>query len=295
MRLFDENKPFYKGNLHMHTTGSDGRCTPEEAISLYKAAGYDFIAVTDHWKRTVEDGYHEGMLLLPGIELDYTLPDEVIHIVGVGVGEEILGEKDKRHLGPQHGIDTIRASGGRAILAHPAWSLNTPQTILSLRDVTATEIFNTVSTPPWNGDRGDSTWILDMVAARGRLIPTVASDDAHFYNGDQTYASTMMQAEELTREGVLKGLDEGSFYATCGPRIHQVEIEGDVIHVDCSPVERIIFHSNMVYAAGRSRVGEDLTEAQYTIRRSTDRFIRIILVDKDGRRAWVNPIDTQKV
>lgn len=37
-----------KVNLHMHTTLSDGRVTPERAAEIYRAAGYDLIAVTDH-------------------------------------------------------------------------------------------------------------------------------------------------------------------------------------------------------------------------------------------------------
>lgn len=39
---------WYRGNLHMHTYWSDGRAFPEQAISLYKELGYDFIALTDH-------------------------------------------------------------------------------------------------------------------------------------------------------------------------------------------------------------------------------------------------------
>ena len=66
MQMFDSSMPFFKGNLHAHTTNSDGRRTPQEVIELYKAHGYDFLALTDHWKRTVEEPYYdEGMLLLP--------------------------------------------------------------------------------------------------------------------------------------------------------------------------------------------------------------------------------------
>ena len=39
----------YKINLHTHTTVSDGHRTPAEAAKIYKNAGYDAIALTDHW------------------------------------------------------------------------------------------------------------------------------------------------------------------------------------------------------------------------------------------------------
>ena len=34
-----------KINLHLHTTDSDGRKTPEEAAAIYRAAGYDVVAL----------------------------------------------------------------------------------------------------------------------------------------------------------------------------------------------------------------------------------------------------------
>ncbi|MDD2597657.1 MAG: hypothetical protein PHO37_00320 [Kiritimatiellae bacterium] len=39
---------WYRGNLHMHTYWSDGKAFPEQAISIYKNLGYDFICLSDH-------------------------------------------------------------------------------------------------------------------------------------------------------------------------------------------------------------------------------------------------------
>ena len=289
MLLFDPNKKFYKGNLHAHTKNSDGRLEPEAVIAQFQEHGYDFLALTDHWKRTCGEEMHGGMLLLPGIEIDYTLPAEVIHVMGVGVSEQILEEQARRASGPQHGIDAICACGGRAILAHPAWSLNTIETIGSLRHLTATEVYNTVSGTPWNGDRADSTNILDLAATHGTLLRTVAADDCHFYDGDQCQSYIMAQLDELSLAGVLKALDEGAFYATRGPRIEQVEVQDGTITVTCSPVRLATFHSNLVYTNGRSVAGEGMTQVSYKIKPG-ERFIRIRLTDAQGRHAWVNPI-----
>lgn len=290
MLIFEAGKPFYRGNLHTHTNNTDGRVAPEEALNRYKANGYDFVALTDHWKRTVEgEAYlRDGMLVLPGIELDYTLPAQVVHIVGVGVDESILNEQ--RHGGIQSGIDAIRKAGGRAILGHPAWSLNTPEMIASMRGLTAAEIYNTVSGTPWNGDRADSTGILDVAAMNGCLLKTVASDDAHFYNGDECASWIMLQAEELTQASILDALDKGAFYATRGPRFEQIEVTEEEIHVRCSEVQQVIFHTNRFYAHGRTVTGEGLTEAAFKLS-PADRFVRIILIDREGKRAWANPIE----
>jgi histidinol phosphatase-like PHP family hydrolase len=46
--LISSNKKQYKANLHCHSVLSDGRRTPEELKSMYKAQGYNILAITDH-------------------------------------------------------------------------------------------------------------------------------------------------------------------------------------------------------------------------------------------------------
>ena len=296
MKLFDPQKPFYKGNLHTHTTNSDGRMSPEEVIERYQAAGYDFLALTDHWKISIESPrFYKNMLLLQGIELDYNLVNEVIHVVGINVSPDLLTRVDRRQTA-RRGIREIVCAGGRAILAHPAWSLNTLETMQELTDLTAVEIYNSVSALPWNGDRADSMLLLDIAGAHGLLLNTVASDDSHFYTGEDRTSFTMLQTDELSAEGIGKALDAGTFYASRGPRFRQIEIENGVIHVECDPVQKIVFHSDLPYVRNRCVQGENLTEATYEINFDRlERFVRVILIDKQGRRAWANPIDVARL
>ena len=46
--LIKEEGNFYKANLHMHTTVSDGKMTPLEVKEKYKEKGYSIVAYTDH-------------------------------------------------------------------------------------------------------------------------------------------------------------------------------------------------------------------------------------------------------
>ena len=82
MKQIDSSLPVFKGNTHAHTTNSDGRVSPEECMRQYKEAGYDFLALTDHWA-VGEETQYRGMLILPGIEYDFTYPTQVLHIVGL--------------------------------------------------------------------------------------------------------------------------------------------------------------------------------------------------------------------
>ena len=46
---FSKPGRFWRGNLHTHSTRSDGRRSPEEVCRFYETAGYDFLALTDHF------------------------------------------------------------------------------------------------------------------------------------------------------------------------------------------------------------------------------------------------------
>lgn len=286
MKIFQDDKPFFRVNLHTHTTASDGVKTPEEVLALYRKLGYDAVALTDHKKRTLPKEIPAGLLLLPGIELDYTFPTQVAHIVGVGISSPFEGSLP---ASPQEAIDAIREKGGRAILAHPAWSLNTPDFICSLKNLTASEIWNSVSTAPYNALRAESSSLLDIAAANGQLLPFVASDDTHFYGSEIARGWTMIQAEALTVPSLLEAMDQGRFYATQGPVFFQIEVENGVMRVECSEVNTIVFSSNTFWVAGRSRVGENMTCSEYEIH-PKDTFVRCQIIDKQGRCAWSSPV-----
>lgn len=192
MDIFSGKLPFFKGNLHMHTTCSDGALSPQAAADLYREHGYDFIAITDH-NTVVQDTYRDGdLLLLSGIELAYELPAEELHIVGIGMSKALGDSLDITH-GPQAAIDAIRRDGGRALLAHPAWSLLTPGTIAGLHGLSGAEIYNSMSTAPHNCLRANSSLVLDTAAAHGCILPLVAVDDAHFYGGEHCRSYIMAQ------------------------------------------------------------------------------------------------------
>ena len=289
MNLFTPGVPFWKGNLHCHTTESDGLLSPRDVKALYRGMGYDFLALTDHRLMTEDTHMEDGMLLLSGTEMDFDLPGEVIHLIGIGMSPEYRSYGILRSA--QSCINLFRQCGGRAILAHPAWSLNTLSTLTGLRGISATEIYNSVSTYPWNADRADSSVLLDIAASHGRLHRFVASDDSHRYNGEAGVSFTMIQAEELTQESLFHALDEGRFYCSQGPRFEQITVEDGHVKVACSPVDTIIYCSNRVWSAGRCQTGKDMTSGCYNLSTNPgETFVRVQIIDAQGRSAWSNPI-----
>lgn len=290
MILFDESMQFFKGNTHMHTTQSDGKLSPEDAAALYRSMGYDFVVQTDHWK-VAPERMDNGLLVMSGTEFDVYPPNQTAHIVGIGVSPAVHDQGFSKESEAQPIIDAINADGGCAILAHPAWSLNTPQYISSLKGLTATEIFNTFSGNPWNSDRSDSSSLLDVTATNGCLLPLVAADDSHHYTGEAGRSYVMVQAEKCTSESILAALKTGRFYATQGPRFHYVEVLEDRILIRCSPAARITFYSNLPWVGGRCRNGVGMKEAEYIFQRERkESYVRCEITDAYGAKAWLSPI-----
>lgn len=277
-------KKRYKVNLHTHTTLSDGHRTPEEVAQIYAEQGYDALALTDHWYCGKEQTL-SGVKILVGAEYNNPTGDSfegVFHIVGLGMKHEPSVTRD---MPPQKLIDEIHRAHGIAVLAHPAWSLNTPEQILPLRDVDATEIYNSVSGVHMSR-RADSSLIVDVLATQGRIYPLLAADDTHYYDGtDECVAWSMVCAEDCTSDAILSAVKRGDFYSTQGPEVHLTR-EGEEFIVRCSPCREIVLLSNLVWTR-RVFEGENLTEARY-IPRPGERFLRAEVTDQNGKRAWTN-------
>ncbi|MBQ8510656.1 MAG: CehA/McbA family metallohydrolase [Clostridia bacterium] len=304
MYIDSNNHHWYKGNLHTHTTRSDGRRTPEETCALYAAAGYDFLALTDHWK--LGEGCERdenGLLILSGAEYNFNGEDVlagVFHIVGVGMeSDPMAGDSPlTRESSAQQAIDAINACGGAAILAHPAWSLNTWDQIMPLERFAATEIFNSVSDLPRNA-RPYSGVVVDQLAARGRILPLIADDDTHFHIGEQTrsYIWVDLVDAPLTRENLMAAIRAGRYYGTQGPRFswHLEEREGKrtfVVDVDApadgeAEICRVTFFTNRPWMGDRTTLRDGAPLRQAVCHpTASDTFIRAEIADAAGNVGW---------
>ena len=111
-----------KGNLHTHTTTSDGVRTPQEAVDHYKKNGYDFLSITDHGTLVNPTTlYNRGMVLIPGqeISLGNSHAGTTYHIVAANIQETLPLPDFDHSIDPQRAIDLTAEQGGFAILAHP--------------------------------------------------------------------------------------------------------------------------------------------------------------------------------
>lgn len=302
----DRNGTSYlKINLHTHTTLTDGHKTPEEVAAIYRAAGYDAIAITDHWVYT-PTGELSGLAIISGCEYNINGPEapggaeEVYHIVALGCTRE---PALSRAMAEDHTpgirararavIKAIHEAEGLAILAHPAWSLNTPEQMLSIGEYDGTEIYNSVS--DWGmSDRPYSGLLIDEAASAGLRVPLLATDDAHYYDGDACRGFIMMETDAYAQNGFRAALLEERFYASMGPEITRFERVSDTeVRLACSPVSKIAFLSNGVWTAGRMVRGQGITEAAYIIK-PHETFLRVEITDAEGRAAYSRILDLRR-
>ncbi len=278
---------WYKVGLHIHTTVSDGVKTPSEAAKIYKEAGFDAIALTDHWQYHQDDTI-EGLNIISGCEYNLGGSDSaegVMHIVGVGMREK---PNLARENSPQEVVDEIKRAGGLAILAHPAWSLNTIDSVKDIKGFDAVEIYNSVSDVN-QSSRPYSGYFTDVLANSGITYQIVATDDVHYYEDDKAKSYIMVKAKSNSADDILDSVKKGDHFSTQGPMLF-VERKGDKIIAKCSPCVKIDFLTNAVWAPDKIYRGENLTTAEYTVK-DFDKWVRVEALDSDGNYAWSNIIN----
>ena len=100
-----------------------------------------------------------------------------------------------------------------------------------------------------------------------------------------------MVNSENNVSAILNALERGAFYSSCGPEIEDFYVENGVAHVRCSDAAEITLRQlRAVYDVVRPKEGQALNEASFKIRRGGAGYVRAVVKDAQGRRAWSNPI-----
>ncbi|HUS79104.1 MAG TPA: hypothetical protein VM050_10665 [Patescibacteria group bacterium] len=287
---------WFKGNVHTHSTESDGSRTPDQLVEIYSRAGYDFLSITDHGVVTDVEGLGDaGFLLIPGEEVSVgrSHANTPFHLVALGVEETLPFKDADMDLDPQIVIDEINRREGITILAHPYWSGLSHEDLMALEGYHGVEIYNTGCDFETNTGLSDSH--IDGVIVSGRHPWIYAVDDHHGVERpllpfDAAVAWIYVRSESLTAENIMSSIRRGLFYSSNGPEIRDITIDGDgVISLECSPVREISFVSTPSLGMKFYSEGASLTGAEYQGRRG-ETYVRIEVTDFEGRKAWSNPI-----
>lgn len=232
---------WYAGDLHSHSTVSDGVLPPGRLVAEAEREGLDFFAITDH-NRWAYPSFEDAadLLVIPGMEV--TMPYGHFNVFGEdgeepdwigllprasGETSEVLQAGAAREL-----LAAARADGLRSSINHPRispWAWWDPEADLGA--ISYLEVWND---PTWPENRSANPATLDMWTRwlnAGLRVTAVGGSDFHDptpkrrrdgvrLEGHRVgVPRTYVRAEARTAAAILAGLDAGRAYVTMGPTI----------------------------------------------------------------------------
>ena len=289
---FAKSGRWYRGNLHGHTTESDGALSPAEYVAAYRAKGHDFTAVTDHGKVTDISGLasHE-FTVIAGAELDGPGPrPKGHHVVALGI-RALPARPAGADLGDT--LASIRTQGGIAFVAHPYETGLTAADLAAVSGCAGIEVWNTCSAFNWG--KGDASMLWDELLAGGADLAAIATDDCHRkpqQADDLGFGWVVVRAARLSAGEVLAALAGGDFYASTGPDIEDVDLRrtpgGLRARVRCTPCRRVHFLCDRGLGRSAHAASDLMSEAEHTVSAEAS-YLRVVCEDAAGRWAWSNP------
>ena len=239
---------WYRGDLHMHTSHSDGSCASQSGklvpcpvfVSVQTAAarGLDFIAITDHNADSQYDAerelqpYFDHVLLIPGREMT-TFHG---HFNMFGVTQFVDYRVSSAGLDLNTVLRDIESKGGVASVSHAEapegescmgcrW-MPTPDVDMKL--YSAVEVINGGQT------MFSSARYWDAQLRDGHRLAAVGGSDSHNAThppglpGSIGWPTTAVEADELSVEAILKGIRAGrTFVDLTASHDKEVDIEAD--------------------------------------------------------------------
>ena len=293
-----------KGNLHCHTTSSDGDSEPDEVCRYYADHGYDFLSITDHMAfvdpETVES---HGLLLVPGEELHLSAeedPDAPLHVNGFGLSKRVAADgSNTKAESIQNCIDAITADGGIAQINHPNFHYAFDHgTIEQTTDCALLEVYNG---HPQVHNEGDDSHIgvermWDHLLSSGRRFYATAVDDAHHFHGfgperaNPRRGWIWARVSKLNVEEILGALRGGDFYASTGIEMEDVGTGGGVLRVVVRPQAGKTYKTRFIGNDGVTLLESESCDSVFRLDGMGGSYVRAKVICSDGACAWTQPV-----
>ena len=300
----------HKGNLHTHTTQSDGRASPAAMIDTYRGIGYSVLALTDHDTRTTaaptwpwtdydRDPAELGMVAIQGNEISG--PNHI--------GSYFNDYGDASQTSESAALAEIRARGGLAVMFHPGRYSRSVDWYVDLyrnnEHLIGMEVYNQGDRYP--GDRD----LWDQLLTRlmpGKPVWGFSNDDAHNATLHPGRNWQTFILAELTEEAVRNAMVSGQFYFSYAPNGHLSD-GGDPAPVINSIAVDDEASTITIVASGYTNIswisaGVEIANGVTTLDVSThEGYVRAELIGPNGKtytqpffvgaqilRPWQNPV-----
>ncbi len=228
VELTPKRRRLFRGDTHTHTTASDGVFTVDELAAAARAAGLDFLFITDHNNVSSPPLYPE-VTVLPGVEWTHYQG----HSNFLGSCAPLQGRYDRVTLSDACALMRAAHDGGALVsLNHPfcpvvpwLWGFDIPYDAL--------EVWNGVMSE--RNERASAYWHGEL--CKGRRIPALGGSDYHAPGlfGSVATPTMCVYALSRSRADIMDALRRGEGFITFMP-------DGPVLDVACEGAqERVSF------------------------------------------------------
>ena len=278
--LLPKTPQYFKAALHVHTTVSDGRLTPEEVKEAYKTRGFQIVAYTDHEVCIPHPELSdENFLPLTGYEAAFQTPSEqkflrktyhlcfiskdptnrwqvydptfIVGNSGKYAEQVICDGFESRSYSLEQVNDAIARANAHGFFVtynHPTWSLQDYTDYAVLKGLWAMEVYNNHCLRI-GFDDNNSRIYQDLLNLGNHMYP-LATDDFHRIETPDWIAGgwVMVGAEKLEYSSVIKAMEAGDFYASTGPSIHSLTLDSTTLRFSCTDAQSVLLFTHSRHA-----------------------------------------------
>ena len=303
------SKTWLKGNLHTHTTNSDGDASPEHVSEWYHEHGYDWLCLSDHNHLTILEGSKaeksKWPLLVHGEEVTSRQSAGPVHVNGYGI-TELVEASDSTDIvtAMRENVERIIAAGGMASINHPnfRWAFD-DGAMMQVEGYKFMEVFN--GHPNTHNDGGggktSTAGIWDRLLSHGRRVWGIAVDDSHHYTNEFAADRSnpgrgwvQVDADTPTEYGILEGMSRGDFYASTGVKIGDMVSNTREVNLEIDPEtepDGIQAKYTTLFTGSNGRLlYESTTNSPSYKPTRLDGYVRATVYSSRGTRAWTQPV-----
>ncbi len=326
--LITNEKPYYKANLHCHTTFSDGKFTPEEIKAAYKEKGYHVVAFTDHeYLLSHNDLTDDEFIAITSYELSITEektrertynylktyhlnlyakdPNNTCHIAfnpddpylcnnlkKQGVDPHSLNYKppiETRSYSLEYANHVIKLANESGFLV----CYNHPQwSLQDLNEFTGLEGLwgmEIYNSGSAMQNCGFAPYEWKQMVRAGKHLVCVAADDNHGEK-EQGIGYTMIAADEFSYDGIIRAMEQKKTYASTGATFHELFYEDGLLTIKCSPVNRVFVLTDTRTAFSKNETDDILTEITFDLSTQFHAMncFYVMVMTKEGKMACTN-------
>jgi hypothetical protein len=299
---------FQRGNVHTHSTRSDGTAPIESMVAWYRSHGYQFVAMTEHDVRVdpteLDSLAGPGFVVISGQEVTDSVDGVPLHVNAL-CGQRTIDEKvdfARADVGLSTIFREIRASGAIPLVNHPNFHWALGATDLE-RGASGRYLLEIWSGHPNVAPMGDALHpsaeaIWDEVFARGGDVAPAAVDDAHGLPDDPKGGDAFpgrgwveTYGDETTASAICVALADGRLYASTGPALARVAVEGETFSIGTTdPRVTVAFVGENGDVLREVRAIEvapagGVREIAYRLE-GGETLVRARVTDAEGKRAW---------